>query len=1192
MESFGFEISVFFHWLITTTIQASIIICIVMAVKVVFSSRLAPRWHYWLWLLVIVRMVLPSAPQSVFSVFNLIPSRTQVSQNNEVLPMQAETGAVADKYEIEPAPQTVAENSGLGENTAAVLEETVVSDAGSDQAEPVTVINKTPFDFTGLLAFVWITGTVILGLYVFAGNVRLWRIVRQQRPVTDSGVLDLLEDCKRQMNLHTYLSVVETDRVSSPALFGFLRPRLLLPSGILDKLSGGRLRHVFLHELAHLKRGDIYLGWLTAFLQTLHWFNPFVWLAFHKMRTDRELACDQLALKAMQNEDSREYGKTIVSLLEDFSQTQYNPGLAGILEERSQLKRRITMIAKYKKGSYGFSVLAVIVMVFLVAVGLTNARDGSSLDDKKQKARVFVDLLIEERFEDAAANFDKTMKNALPVERLSEVWKATTGQAGPFEKKLGTRADKYLWSDIIYVTCKFQAGPLDIKVVYDRNGMVSGLWFVPVPQGVLEGYANQLVPDEEAKQQSQILYGKAEKIFHEYKAAELEIKRTKIAEALNYYLAAYENAISDSNLAPSAMMMAGICYGHLGDMQSAIEIYEKSIASFPDSSPAVYYYLGEAYQRSGRKNEAVAAMKKCIKLCNNRQSDAFPWANARDALLSLGLNLEKARTAIINQSHQEEPENYISSDRHMKRYFVTIVAGTDNGRIGYEGQQLGWGELTEMLGNLPDRKHTVLEVAFQPELLANFDISDSSKWANNYSFKRAGDIVRELGLEYLSFTGTYDPGSGRGPVSIRTEKEFKLKEEIPVGLQSFEEMPLLGIGNIEFVKHLGSLTGKLKLEVISYPHKFWEIGVCLLDKKGHQVDSVVKNYENSGLVRNIPLSSEDEMKFEFGQTDMRAVDRFEVRLREIIKSKKEPVVPVEKSAALKEGLVGHWKLDGNGDTSAGSSDLTVNGPRMVEGVIGGALAFDGLDDYIIIGNYEEIDLRDSLTLSAWVKNDGDNDGQIIWRGDRRGACDPYELHVFNGKMEFRVDAGSGVDSYRVQSKEKLEDNWHFWAGVYDKRRGRLLLYKDGILENCADIDQVIDYSTSMCWNVIGAVEQGDWQNFRGCIDDVRIYNRALAAEEVKHLYEKHISTENQVKTLISEKPKRLTGTDKGRLFSAFMTIGTSCEHMGKRLYDENVDLKAGDNIDEFLQLCKRVNDVIPEMKKRARVLKLHQNYYL
>jgi len=164
---------------------------------------------------------------------------------------------------------------------------------------------------------------------------------------------------------------------------------------------------------------------------------------------------------------------------------------------------------------------------------------------------------------------------------------------------------------------------------------------------------------------------------------------------------------------------------------------------------------------------------------------------------------------------------------------------------------------------------------------------------------------------------------------------------------------------------------------------------------------------------------------------------------------------------------------------------------------GTALQFDGQSDFVKIPSSMSLDLRCSLTLSAWVKNNYDNDGQIIWRGDTQGALDPYSLHLDSAKMEFRIDAGLGRDIYRVQSSELIDDVWHFWAGVCNRERDKIYLYKDGILQNTTDIYHEIEYSTSSMWNMIGAVDDGTGQHFNGVIDEVRIYNRALSAEEIR-----------------------------------------------------------------------------------------------
>ena len=134
------------------------------------------------------------------------------------------------------------------------------------------------------------------------------------------------------------------------------------------------LRHVFLHELAHLKHHDVAVGWLVAICQVLHWFNPLVWVALHQMRADRELACDELAMSYMAGpKDTHHYGQTLIRLQEVLGPSRPVASLACIVETRSQLRDRIERIADSGRSQPWHSVLAGILLVVVGIVGLTDA---------------------------------------------------------------------------------------------------------------------------------------------------------------------------------------------------------------------------------------------------------------------------------------------------------------------------------------------------------------------------------------------------------------------------------------------------------------------------------------------------------------------------------------------------------------------------------------------------------------------------------------------------------------------------------------------------------------------------------------------------------------------------------------------------------------------------------------------------
>ncbi len=100
----------------------------------------------------------------------------------------------------------------------------------------------------------------------------------------------------------------------------------------------------------------------------------------------------------------------------------------------------------------------------------------------------FVKLLVTQQFSAATENFDANMKDALPAEKLEETWGLTISQMGPFKQQIGLRTGKELDYDIAFITCEFEKGHLDIKVVYNDEKQIAGLSFIPTPPEVLESY--------------------------------------------------------------------------------------------------------------------------------------------------------------------------------------------------------------------------------------------------------------------------------------------------------------------------------------------------------------------------------------------------------------------------------------------------------------------------------------------------------------------------------------------------------------------------------------------------------------------------------------------------------------------------------------------------------------------------------
>lgn len=168
-------------------------------------------------------------------------------------------------------------------------------------------------------------------------------------------------------------SVYETSLVGSPAIFGLWRASLLLPVGLAGRLSTDELRLVILHELAHLRRADLYHHALLSVLQVIHWFNPLLWFAFVRMRDDREMATDALVLSGERAALKTQYGHTLLKLIEGAQGQPVSVQLVGILENPEQLKYRLTRIRQATPGGYRWSSRGLALLCVLGALFLTRA---------------------------------------------------------------------------------------------------------------------------------------------------------------------------------------------------------------------------------------------------------------------------------------------------------------------------------------------------------------------------------------------------------------------------------------------------------------------------------------------------------------------------------------------------------------------------------------------------------------------------------------------------------------------------------------------------------------------------------------------------------------------------------------------------------------------------------------------------
>lgn len=212
--------------------------------------------------------------------------------------------------------------------------------------------------------------------------------------ISDTWFLRLFESAKRSMDVSRKIRLLKIETLRTPALFGFFKPRLLIPSSVVNRLSKQELRMVLMHELAHVRRRDVLLNWLIIGVRALHWFNPFVWLAMRQLRAGRELVCDEMVLVRLEPPERLTYGNSLIKLIEDFSRSRFSPSLLRAVSGNLETKRRITMIADFGEKARSVQFLFAAIVVGLCCFTFTRAADKDSnvrsaeLPNKESPARV------------------------------------------------------------------------------------------------------------------------------------------------------------------------------------------------------------------------------------------------------------------------------------------------------------------------------------------------------------------------------------------------------------------------------------------------------------------------------------------------------------------------------------------------------------------------------------------------------------------------------------------------------------------------------------------------------------------------------------------------------------------------------------------------------------------------------------
>lgn len=298
-----------FYWILNMSIAASITGMLVMGIRL--WKRLPRRMMVFLWIIPFLRMIVPIGVISEYSILSLL---SESMMKSIVVYRPAEEIALSASNMIMAA----------------------------ESYFPIVYKSYLLEVIFRIASIVWIVGASIL--------------------VCMLAILYVTTLCEIRDAKHVKEKIYLSDKIISPAVYGIVRPKIVLPASY----EQNNLEFILLHEEMHIRRGDNLWRMAAFLIVAVHWFNPLAWLFLKLYLTDLELSCDECVLVKLDAGYTKEYAK---SLLENSQHTSvFSSGFGG-----AKLKNRIENILSFRRITTLSFVAFCLFMFAVFYVSLTNA---------------------------------------------------------------------------------------------------------------------------------------------------------------------------------------------------------------------------------------------------------------------------------------------------------------------------------------------------------------------------------------------------------------------------------------------------------------------------------------------------------------------------------------------------------------------------------------------------------------------------------------------------------------------------------------------------------------------------------------------------------------------------------------------------------------------------------------------------
>ena len=301
--------------IVDSSITASIIVLFILVLRFLFKKS-TKKFSYILWLILLVKLIIPI---SLETTFNPMPNGFAKFSNRAYIGEDIQDKDITPNLKVKTEEMTNPNNNQI---------------IGAPNISK-TNTNKNKTTIKNTLSYIWLIGIILFLVHGLVSNRKLEKNLEE--------------------STYLYGNIYENKNLQTAFIHGIIRPKIYIPNYLDEK----EREYIILHEETHLKRYDHIIKFFYYIVLAIHWFNPFIWLAFILMARDMELSCDEAVMKKLGNDEKENYCETLLALATGHKMKIVVP----LSFSENNTKGRVKNVLDYKKPKFWVSLILVIVVV-------------------------------------------------------------------------------------------------------------------------------------------------------------------------------------------------------------------------------------------------------------------------------------------------------------------------------------------------------------------------------------------------------------------------------------------------------------------------------------------------------------------------------------------------------------------------------------------------------------------------------------------------------------------------------------------------------------------------------------------------------------------------------------------------------------------------------------------------------------